>query len=157
MEADNEVELGEILGPVGLMAGKDLGCGKVFQVLMIRDHIDRSTGAFEEVLPDMESLKDYEQFFVMGVIIEFQGTKGAGMESHRVDLTGIGLDGEDGTQSIIRGIGFYNDRFIGDPVGQDGCGGESGFQGLEGFPGGIGKVPRKPLRVNQVSGITMSE
>ena len=60
------------------------------------------------------------------------------MESHGVDSTRIGLDGKDGTQSII---GFYNDRFIGDPVGQDRCRGESGFQGLEGFPGGIGKVP----------------
>ena len=59
---------------------------------MILDHIDWSTGTFEEVSPDMESLKDCEQFFVMGVIIEFRGTKGAGMESHRVDLTRIGLD-----------------------------------------------------------------
>ena len=116
------------------MAGKDLGCGKVFQVLMIRDHIDRSTGTFEEVLPDTKSLKDCKQFFVMGVIIEFQGTEGAGMESQRVDFTGIGLDGKDSTQSIIGGIGFYNDRFIRDPVGQDRCRGESRFQGLEGFP-----------------------
>ena len=108
---------------MGLTAGKDLGCGKVFQVLMIRDHIDQSTRTFEEVLPDTESLKDCKQFFVMGVIIEFRGTKGAGMESHGVDFTGIGLDGEDGTQSIIRGIGFYDDRFIRDPVGQNRCGG----------------------------------
>ena len=42
------------------MAGKDFGGGKVFQVLMIRDHLDQSTGTFEEVLPDMESLKDCE-------------------------------------------------------------------------------------------------
>ena len=123
------------------MAGKDLGCGKVFQVLMIHDHINWSTGTFEEVSPDMESLKDCEQFFVMGVIIEFRGTEGVGMESHGVDFTGISLDGEDGTQSIIGGIGFYDDRFIGDPVSQDRCRGESGFQGLEGFPGCIGKVP----------------
>ena len=126
---------------MGLTVGKDLGCGKVFQVLMICDHVDQSTGTFEEVSPDMEGLKDCEQFFVMGVIIEFQGTEGAGMESHGVDFTGIGLVRKDGTQSIIGGIGFYNDRFIRDPVGQDRCRGESGFQGLEGFLGGIGKVP----------------
>ena len=114
---DNEVELGKILGPAGLTASKDLGCGKVFQVLMIHDHVDRSTGTFEEVSPDMESVKDCKQFFVMGVIIEFWGTEGTGMESNRVVFTGIGLDGEDCTQSVIRGIGFYDDRFIGDPVG----------------------------------------
>ena len=112
---------------------------------MIRDHVNWSTRTFEEVSPDTEGLKDCKQFFVMGVITEFWGTKGAGMESHRVDFTGIGLDGEDGTQSIIGGIGFYNDRFIGDPVGQDRCRGESGFQGLEGFLGGIGKVPWNTL------------
>ena len=125
--------------------GKDLGCGKVFQVLLICDHVDQSTGTFEEVSPDTESLKNCEQFFVMGVIIEFRGTEGAGMEIHGVDFTGIGLDGKDGTQSINRGIGFYDDRFIGDPVGQDRCRGESGFQGLEGFPGGISKVPQNTL------------
>ena len=108
---------------------------------MICDHVDRSTGTFEEVLADMESLKDCKQFFVMGVINEFRGTEGAGMESHGVDFTRISLDGKDGTQSIIRGISFYDDRFIRDPVGQDRCRGESGSQGLEGFPGSIGKVP----------------
>ena len=142
---DNKVELGKILGPAGLTVGKDFGCGKVFQVLMIHDHINRSTGTFKEVSPDTEGLKDCEQFFVMGVIVEFQGAEGAGMESHRVDFTGIGLDGEDGTQSIIGGIGFYDDRFIGDPVGQDRCRDESGFQGLEEFPGSIGKVPWNTL------------
>ena len=99
------------------MAGKDFCCGKVFQVLMIHDHVDRSTRTFEEVSPDTESLKDCEQFFVVGVIIEFWVTEGAGMEIHGVDFTRISLDGEDGTQSIIRGIGFNDDRFIGDPVG----------------------------------------
>ena len=54
---------------------------KIFQVLMICDHVDWSTGTFEEVSPDTESLKDCKQFFVVGVIIEFRGTEGAGMES----------------------------------------------------------------------------
>ena len=112
---------------------------------MIRDHVDQSTRAFEVVSPDTESLKYCEQFFVMGVIIEFWSTEGVGMESHRVDLTRISLDGEDGTQSVIGSICFYNDRFIGDPMGQDGCRDESRFQGLEGFLGGIGKVPCNTL------------
>ena len=98
----------------------------------------------------------------MGVIIEFQGTEGAGMESHGVDFAGISLDGEDSTQSIIRGISFYNDRFIRDPVAQDSCGGESGFQGLEGFLGGIGKVPwdtlvGQPGKWNHDVGIIVNE
>ena len=55
------------------------------------------------------------------------------------------MDGEDGTQSIIGSISFYDDRFIEDPVGQDRCRDESGFQGLEGFPGSISKVPQNTL------------
>ena len=145
MEADSEVELGKILRPVGLMVGKDFGCGKVFQILMIHDHVDWSTGTFKVLPPDMESLKDCKQFFVVGVIVGFRSTEGAGMESHGVDFTGINLDGEDGTQSIIGSISFYDDRFIGDPMGQDRCRDESRFQGLEGFPGSIGKVPQNTL------------
>ena len=129
------------------MAGKDFGGGKVFQILMIHDHVDQSTGTFEEVSPDTESLKDCKQFFVVGVIIEFWSTEGAGMESHRVDFTRIG---------------FYNDKFIGDPVGQDRCRGEGGFQGLEGFPGSIGKVPWNTLvgqlgKLNHNVGIIRNE
>ena len=127
------------------MVGKDFGCGKVFQVLMICDHVNRSTGTFKVVSPDMESLKDCKKFFVVGVIIKFQSTEGAGMESHGVDFTGISLDGEDGTQSIIGSISFYDDRFVGDPMGQDRCRDESGFQGLEGFLGGISEVPWNTL------------
>ena len=48
------------------------------------------------------------------------------------DFTGISLDGEDGTQSVIGSICFYIDRFIRDPMGQDRCRDERGFQGLEG-------------------------
>ena len=94
---------------------------------MIHNHVDQSTRTFEVVSPDMESFKDCEQFFVVGVIVEFQSTEGVGMESHGVDFTGISLNGEDGTQSVIRSIGLYNDRFIGDPMGQDRCGDESKF------------------------------
>ena len=67
------------------------------------------------------------------------------MESHRVYFTGVSLDGENGTQSVIGSIGFYDDRFIRDPMGQDRCRGEGRFHGLEGFPSGIGKVPWNTL------------
>ena len=56
-EADNEVELGKVLGPMSLSSGQDFSSGEIFQVLVIHDNIDWSTRTFEEVLPDMESLK----------------------------------------------------------------------------------------------------
>ena len=42
-EADDEIELREILGPAGLMTGKNLGRGEILKVLMVRDHVDRNT------------------------------------------------------------------------------------------------------------------
>ena len=84
---------------------------------MIYEHINWSTRTFEVVSPDMESFEDCKQFFVMGVIVEFQSTEGAGMESHRVDFTKISLDGEDGIQSIIGSISLNSNRFVGDPMG----------------------------------------
>ena len=43
----------------------------------------------------------------MGVIVEFQGTEGARMESHRVDFTRISFHREDSPKGIIGGIGLY--------------------------------------------------
>ena len=116
MEADDRIELRKILGPAGLTMSKDLGHGEVLKILMIRDHVNRNTQTFEVVPPNVECLKHCE-FFVMGVIVEFQCRKCAGMKGHRVDFTGVSLHGEDGSEGIVRGIGFHNERFVGDPMG----------------------------------------
>ena len=126
---------------MGLPTGENLGCGKIFQVLVIRDHVDRSTGTFKVVLPDTESLKNCQQFFVMCVIIEFQSTESAGMESHRVDFTRICLNGENSAKGVVRGVGFYYDRFIWDPVGKDGSGCKCRLESFKGLPSGVGKIP----------------
>jgi len=68
-EADGEVELGEVLQPVGLMASQDLGAGEVFQVFVVGNHIDRSGGALKVMSPVLEGLKDGQKLLVVGVII----------------------------------------------------------------------------------------
>ena len=58
------------------MVGKDLGCGKVFQVLMICDHVDRSTGTFKEVsLTSRRSLKMsfMKRWKVAGALVSPEG------------------------------------------------------------------------------------
>ena len=112
---------------MGLSSGKDLGRGEVLKVLMICDHIDWSTRTFEIVLPDTESIEDRQQFFVMSVVVEFRCTESAGMEGHRVDFTGIGLDGENGAKGIVRGVSLNNDQMVGNPVGEDRCRSECGL------------------------------
>ena len=130
---------------MGLLSGKDLGCGEVLKVLMIHDHIDRSTRTFKVVSPDTESIKDCQQFFVMSVVVEFRRTESAGMEGHRVDFTGIGLDGEDAAKGIVQGVSLNNNRMVGNPVGEDRCGDESGLQGFKQFPSGVGEIDRKSV------------
>src|ERR1700735_5303857 len=124
-----------------LSAGKNLGSAEVLQVLVIRDDVNGSTGTFEVVSPDPESLEDCQEFFVMGVVVEFRGSESPGMESHRVDFAGISLNGEDGAQSVVGGISLYNDRTVRNPVSENGSGSESGFQSFKRLLGISGKVP----------------
>ena len=128
-EVDNEVELGEILRPMGLLTGKDFSGREILQVLVIHDPVNRSAGTFEVVLPDMEGLKDSKEFLVMSIVVEFRSTEGAGMESHRVDFSGVGFNQQDGSESVVRGISLNNDRSVQNPMGQDGCRGKCGLQG----------------------------
>ena len=98
---------------------------------MIRDHVNRDTGTFEVVPPNAEGLKDSKEFLVVSVIIELRCHKGAGVEGHRVDFTGVSLNGEDHTKGIVRGVGLNNNGFVGDPMSEDRGRGEGGLKGLE--------------------------
>ena len=95
--------------------------------------------------PDTESLKDGEEFLVVGVVVEFRGSKGMGMEGHRVDFTRICLDGEDGTKSIVRGISLDDDRFVPNPMCEDQSRSEGTFQGLKGLLCILSEVPSHTL------------
>ena len=145
VEVDDKIELSQIFGPTGLATGKDLGSGEVLKALMICDHVNRDTGTFEVVLPNTEGLKDSKEFLVMSVIIELRCRKGSGVEGHRVDLTRVGLNGEDRTKGIVRGISLNNNGFVGDPMSEDWGRGEGGLKGLERLSSGIGEIPRDAL------------
>ena len=73
VEADGEVELGEVLRPAGLMAGQDLGAGEVLQVLVVGDHIDRRGGALDVMSPVLEGLEDGQQLLVVGIVVQLRG------------------------------------------------------------------------------------
>ena len=55
---DDEVELGEVLRPMGLSTGEDFRSREVLEVLMIRKHVNRNTRTFEVVSPKTESFED---------------------------------------------------------------------------------------------------
>ena len=50
-EANNHIELGKELRPVGLPPSQELGASKVLQVFVISDHINQGTRPFKIVLP----------------------------------------------------------------------------------------------------------
>jgi len=52
------------------------------------------------------------------------------------------MDGEDASNSIVGGVGFYNHRSVRDPMGQDRSGGESLLKLAEGGATGVTEVPR---------------
>ena len=63
------------------------------------------------------------------------------MEGHRVDLTGVGLNGEDRAKGIVQGVGLNNNGFVRDPMSEDRGRGEGGLKGLERLSGSIGEIP----------------
>ena len=86
VEADGEVELGEVLQPVGLTVGQDLGAGEVFQVLVVSHHIDQRGGALKIMSPVLEGLKDGQQLLVMGVIIQLRSGHSPRVVSDRLEF-----------------------------------------------------------------------
>jgi hypothetical protein len=62
---------------------------------VVGDNVDRSSGTFKIMSPFLESLEDGQEFFIMSVVIKFRGSKGMGMESHRVDFSIRERNGED--------------------------------------------------------------
>ena len=91
MEVYDEAELGKVLRPTGLSTSEDFHGREVLEVFMICEHVNRNTRTFEVVSPDMESLEDRQQFFIVGIVVEFWWGEGTRVESHRVDFTRIKL------------------------------------------------------------------
>ena len=67
----------------------------------------------------------------MGVIVELRISESLGVKSNGVDFTRICNNRQNYSKSIVRGIGFHNKRFIGNPTSKDRGRSESGFQSIE--------------------------
>ena len=87
---------------MSLSTGQNFSGREILKVLVIHNNINGSSRAFQVVSPDMESFKNGQEFFVMGVIVEFGRAEGMGMECNGMNFTRIGLDGKDSTKGISR-------------------------------------------------------
>ena len=118
-EPNNKVELGEVLGSPCLPLGQYLGSGKILKVLMIHNNIDGIGQTFQIVLPNLESFKDGKQFLVMCVVVQLCCSKSVRVKSNWVNFIIFINNGEDCSESIVRGIGFHNELSIGNPMSED--------------------------------------
>ena len=57
---DDEVESRKVFRPLCLLMHEDFGCGEVFEIPVIRDHINGVAGTFEIVSPSFECFIDSE-------------------------------------------------------------------------------------------------
>ena len=120
MEANCEVEGGEVLGPVSLAACKHFSCGKILKILVVGNDIDSESRTLKVMMPDFEAFKDGEKLLVVGVIVALSVSEGMGMEGDWVDVA-IGSDGGNNAgQGIIGGIGLNEDRVVRRPMCEDG-------------------------------------
>src|SRR5271168_594339 len=144
-EADKQIEVAKVFGPASLATREDFCSGEVFKIFVISYNVNWGSRAFKEVSPDTKSVENGQKFFIVSVVIQFRACKSAGMESHRMNFTRVGLNGEDGAKSIIGGVSLDNDGFVGNPVGKDRGGCESGLKGFECLTGFSCKIPSNTL------------
>ena len=72
------------------------------EVELTNYHINRSQKSLEVVAPYLKSFENGEQFFVMDIVVEFRGHKGAGVERNGVDfIVHWGYCGEDGGEGVV--------------------------------------------------------
>jgi len=144
-ESDDKVELGEILGPPCLPLGQYLNSRKILKVLMICNNIDGIGQTFQIVSPNLESFEDGKQFLVMYVIVQLHYSKSARVKGNWVNFIIFVNNGEDCSESIVRGIGFYNELSIRNPMSEDRCGGKCFLERVESILTGGVKLSRNVL------------
>ena len=106
------------------MIAQDFRCREIFQVFMVRDHINCKGSTFEVMAPLAESFKDGEELFFMNVIIELRARKGAGVKGDGVDFIIFGESGENGTESVVGGFSLYHKLSTWDIMRENGGRGE---------------------------------
>ena len=121
---DCEIELAEEFQPSGLAACQELSGEEVFQVFVVYHDIYERSRTFQIMTPAGECLKDHQELLIMSIVVQLCSGKGAEVKSNRVDLIVGANDGEDGSNSIARGISLYHDRSIGGPVNKHQCRGK---------------------------------
>ena len=96
-ETDNKIELQKKFRPTSLTTRQNLGCTEIFKIFVVCDNVNRDRRTLEIMPPSGKGCKDRQELFVMSVVVDFSRGKGAGMESYRMNVARVSLNGEDGS------------------------------------------------------------
>ena len=96
------VESGQVLRPTNLSASELFRSGEVFEVFVIREYEHGMGGAFEVVVPLLESFEDCQELFVIDFVVKLGGLHSSGVKGNRVQVTIVGRDlGNNGHDDVV--------------------------------------------------------
>jgi len=144
-ELNNKIKLGEILRPLHLPLGQDLGSRKILKVFIICNNIDGISQTFQVVSPNFESFKDGKQFLIMHVVVQLYCSESVGVKSHQMNFIFFINNGKDCSESIVQSISFHNELSIGNPMSEDRGRSECFLEIIESIMTGGVKLPRNVL------------
>src|SRR5215471_5282193 len=93
------------------------------------------------MIPRLESYEDREEFFIMSVVVELMRRKGSGVESERVDFGVQKSNGENGCNGVVRGVSFYSDLRVQNPVSKNRSCSKCFLECIERGAALIGEIP----------------
>ena len=145
VEPDDKIELGKVLGPLRLPLGQYLGSRKILKVLMIRNNIDGIGRTFQIVPPNLESFKDGKQFLVICVVVQLHRSESVRVKGNWVNFIIFINNGENCSESIVRGISFHNELSIRNLISKDRSRGKCFLERVESILTGGVELPRNVL------------
>jgi len=145
MEPNDKAKLEEILGPLYLLLGQDLGNRKILKIFIICNNVDGIDWTFQVVSPNLESFKDSKQFFVMHVVVQLYHGKSIGVKSHWMNFIFLINNRKDHSKSIVQSISFHNELSIGNPISEDRSRDECLLERIESITIGGVELPRDIL------------
>ncbi|KAG5349616.1 hypothetical protein C0989_002741 [Termitomyces sp. Mn162] len=128
-----EVEVGKVEGPLGLLAVKLLGCPEVFKILVIRPDLELVPHAFEKVLPLLKQLDDGQHLLVMDLVVLLHHIQAFGVEDHWMPLPVLQrLLQEHHPHGKVGAVGLYTEGRVVIWEKENGSGGHGTFEGVKG-------------------------
>ena len=92
--------------------------------------------------PRLERFKDGQEFLVVRIVVQLRAGQGSGVERDRVEFAGVGGDGQDTGDGVVRSVGLDGDLVVRHPVVEDRGGGERGLERVERVAALLVEVPR---------------